>query len=458
MRQHRSSMLEVYSHVERNSESFVEGLKELLAQPSISTLGVGMSEMASLVGRLLEDVGLRTRTLRCDGAYPFVFGESPHMEGKPTVLVYGHYDVQPVEPLDAWESPPFEPVVRDGRIYARGAGDNKGQLYAQLMGIKALSEVKGELPVNVKFIVEGEEESGSLHLEEVVAQNKGLLRADLVYTSDGPLHASGRPLIVLGVRGMVYVQVTLTGANGDLHSGNWGGPIKNPAWGLVELMGTMKDSGTGRVRIRGYYSDVRRPDKRERLALGKIPLDRKQVASELGLPPSSLGTKRAFYTKLMREPTLNISGIYGGYTGKGSKTIIPASASVKVDMRLVPDQDPEDIYRKFVRHVRERAPGAEITKMWATPPSRTPLDQRFVPPITEAVRDATGLDPIVYPSLGATLPDYVFTKILGLPSIIVPYANIDEHNHAPNENLRIDYFVRGIKCCASVLQHVSESA
>ena len=445
---------EVYSQIDRNLDEHLEGLFKMLSQPSISTLGVGIQEMSSLLAATMEGIGFETRVIESAG-HPFVYGEILADAGRPTVLIYGHYDVQPVEPLDAWATDPFKPTVREGRIFARGAGDNKGQLYAQLMGIRALRDFRrGRLPLNVKCIFEGEEENGSPNLEGFVKANRDLLKADLVYTSDGPVHESGRPMLVFGVRGLLYVELTARGANRDLHSGNWGGPVPNPAWDLVRLLGGMKDR-KGRVAIDGFYDHVKKPTGRERAAFARIPLNRASVAKSLGLKTSQVPPPEEFYGRLMAEPTLNICGIYGGYTGKGSKTVIPASASVKMDMRLVPDQDPEDIFRKISRHVKRYAPGVEIKKMSASPPSRTSLDSPFAKPIVEAVRDATKMEPVVYPSLGATLPDYVFTRILGVPSIIVPYANFDESNHAPNENIKVENFVRGIKTAAAVLESLS---
>jgi acetylornithine deacetylase/succinyl-diaminopimelate desuccinylase-like protein len=445
---------EVYSEIDSNLDEYLEGLFKMLSQPSISTLGLGMKEMSVQLKRTMEEIGLKTTLIESPG-HPFVYGESVTDDEKPTVLIYGHYDVQPVEPLAAWASDPFKPAIRDGRIYARGAGDNKGQLYAQLMGIRALMKFRGgRLPLNVKCIFEGEEENGSPNLESFVQKNKGLLKADLVYTSDGPVHESGRPMLVFGVRGLLYVELTARGAGRDLHSGNWGGPVPNPAWDLVRLLGSMKD-GNGRVMIDGFYDHVRKPTSKERTAFRRIPLNRGSVAKSLGLKASRLAPSEEFYARLMAEPTLNICGIYGGYTGKGTKTVIPASASVKMDMRLVPDQDPDDIFRKLVKHVKRHAGDVEVKRMSTTPPSRTSLDSPYAGPIAQAVEDATGIKPVIYPSLGATLPDYVFTRVLGVPSIIVPYANIDESNHAPNENIKVENFVRGIKCAAAVLESLS---
>ena len=450
-----SGLDDVYDYIDRQRPEFLRGLAELLSQPSISTVGLGIRETSALVQKIMQESGLSTTVIET-GGNPFIFGERIVSPSKQTVLVYGHYDVQPVEPLEAWTTPPFEPTIRDGRIYARGAGDNKGQLYAQLMGIRSLIKVRGELPLNVKCIFEGEEENGSPHLEQVVRENASLLRADLVYTSDGPLHESGRPLLVFGVRGNLYVELTARGANRDLHSGNWGGPIRNPAWELVQLLGTMRDE-SGRVFVEGFHERVVPPTEDTRRLLASIPLRREEVATDLGLTPSEIPEAEEFYLKLMTQPTMNICGLSSGYTGKGMKTVLPSVATVKLDMRLVPNQEPDEIFVKIENHIRKYGKNVEVKRLGSMRPSRTPIENPFTAPILQAVRDATKMEPIIYPSLGASLPDYVFTHVLGVPSILVPYANADESNHAPNENIRVENFMLGVKCCASVLERISKS-
>ena len=403
----------------------------------------------------MENVGISTRLLETAGA-PVVFGEV-RSEGKaPTLLIYGHYDVQPPEPLEAWTSPPFDPTVRNGRIYARGVGDNKGQLYAQLMGVKAHLNVSGSVPINVKFLFEGEEENGSTHLEPFVNTHKELLRSDLVYTSDGPVHESGRHIVAMGVRGMLYLELTAKCANRDLHSGNWGGPIPDAVWQTVELLSTLRDPKTGRVLLDGFYDKVLPITEDERRALRLIPLDRAKVARELGLDKNELPSIEEFYERLMFRPTLNICGFSSGYVGMGMKTIIPSTAKVKMDFRLVAEQNPQEIFEKLVRHIEGQTRHVTVKALDQTKPSRTPITNQYTKPIIEAVRQAVGEEPLLFPVLGGTLPDYVFTQILGLPSIMVPYANFDEMNHAPNENLAIANFVMGIKCCAAVLNQLSE--
>ncbi|SFU48133.1 M20/M25/M40 family metallo-hydrolase [Alicyclobacillus macrosporangiidus] len=439
---------------ERRGE-YLEQLFTLLRQPSISTQNVGMEACAEWIVRFMQSCGLDARLMPSDG-YPMIYGERIRDPDAFTVLIYGHYDVQPPDPLDAWVSPPFEPTVRDGRIYARGAGDNKGQLMAQLLAIKTYLDAFGELPVNVKVLLEGEEETGSPHLDGFVSRHRDLLRTDLVYTSDGPMHDSGAPIVLLGVRGMLYVELTARGAAWDNHSGNKGNIVPNPAWTLVHLLGTMKGAD-GHILIEGFYDDVRRPTEAEVELLKALPYDRDRVARQIGYPTLDLDGP-TYYRKLSLEPTLNICGFHSGYGGEGSKTIIPATATVKMDMRLVADQDPDDIYRKFCDHVRRHAPDVEVRHLGAMRPSRTPADLDVVRVVTEAVRTAYGMEPVLQPSLGGSLPDAVWTKTLGVPSIIVPYANFDEANHSPNENIGIDNFLGGIRCTCHVLHALGRFA
>lgn len=443
-------MTAIYDYIDSHVADFIAGLKPFLSQPTVSTQGIGVRETSNMLNEIMKGLGIKTRIIETPGS-PVVFGELQGNPEAPTILIYGHYDVQPPEPLDAWFSPPFEPTIRNGRIYARGAGDNKGQLYAQLMGVRAHLQVNGSVPMNIKFILEGEEENGSPHLEQFVAEHKELLKADLVYTSDGPVHESGRPVVVLGARGVLCVELTARDADRDLHSGNWGGPIPNPAWRMIELLSTMKDPKTGRILIEHFYDRIVPATEEDRETLSRIPMDRAKVARELGLEEGDVPPGREFYERLMFQPTLNICGFLSGYVGKGMKTVLPSKAMAKVDMRLVVRQDPDDIFEKFVRHVRKYAPDVEVVRLGQMRPSRTPFTNPYSKPIVEAVKESTGEDPIIFPSLGGSLPDYAFTGILGLPSLLVPYANFDESNHAPNENLAIENFVKGIKCCATVL-------
>ncbi|MGH2531054.1 MAG: M20/M25/M40 family metallo-hydrolase [Thermomicrobiales bacterium] len=427
----------------------LEDLVRLLRQPSISAQDVGVGECAALVEGMMRQAGPRTRLLET-ARHPMVYGEWLEAPGEPTVLIYGHYDVQPPDPLDAWVSPPFEPTIRDGRLFARGAGDNKGQFFAQIAAVRTWLETTGSLPVNVKFLIEGEEETGSPHLDATVADHRELLAADLVYTSDGPVFDNAHPQICFGVRGMLYVELQAQGASHDLHSGNFGGVAPNPAWSLVRLLGTMLDE-QNRVKIAGFYDAVRPVDDQTRAALDAIPLDLGRTLGAIGLdrlpPPDGV----PYFDRLMTRPTLNIAGFASGYGGAGSKTVLPATATVKMDMRLVPHQRPDDIFEAFLAHLRRYAPEVTVRRMGSMEPSFTPLDDAYAAPVRRAVRRGFGAEPVDVPLLGGSLPDAVWTKTLGLPSFVVPYANSDEDNHAPNENIEIERFYQGIRTCASLL-------
>ena len=443
------SRIEALIHERR--EVYVEQLFTLLRQKSISAQNVGVSKCASLLREIMESNGIKSRLLPTKG-HPVVYGEIIKGPEASTVLFYGHYDVQPPDPLEEWLSPPFEPTIRDGKIFCRGAGDNKGQFIAHILAVKTYMDALGELPVNIKMVFEGEEESGSKNLASFVEEHQELLKADLVYTSDGPMHYSGAPFILLGVRGVLKVEVTAKGAKWDNHSGNKGNIVPNPAWMLIDLLKTMRDD-SGRVLIEGFYDDIRVPSELERQLIKELPFDCERVAQEVGYKALNMDGE-TYYRLLTMEPTFNICGFHSGYGEEGTKTIIPSTATVKMDIRLIVDQDPDDIYAKFLAHAKKHTPEIEVKRMGAMKPSRTSADQDVVRIVTQAVREAYGREPVLQPSLGGSLPSYVWTDILGLPSIVVPYANSDEANHSPNENLRVDNFYDGIKCTCYVLHHL----
>ncbi|MDQ0338127.1 acetylornithine deacetylase/succinyl-diaminopimelate desuccinylase-like protein [Caldalkalibacillus uzonensis] len=449
------SLSQISNLIDERKTQYLEQLFKLLRQKSISAQNIGIAECADLLQGMMEEIGISTRQLPTKG-HPVVYGEIVRDPEAFTLLIYGHYDVQPPDPLEEWLSPPFEPTIRDGKIYCRGAGDNKGQLMAQVLAVKTYLDVFGELPVNIKLVFEGEEESGSNHLASFVEENKELLKADLVYTSDGPMHDSGAPLVLLGVRGMLYVELTAKGAEWDNHSGNKGNIVPNPAWKLIDLLRTMRDEN-GRVLIEGFYDNIRQPSEVELELIKNLPFDREQVAKQVGYKDLDMDGE-TYYRKLTMEPTFNIAGFNSGYGGEGSKTIIPSKATLKMDIRLVVDQDPDDIYEKFYAHVKKHAPDVEVKQLGQMKPSRTPADQEIVKVVTEAVYESYNQVPVLLPSLGGSLPDYVWTKILGLPSIVVPYANFDEANHSPNENIGVNNFLDGIKCTCHVIHKLGEYA
>lgn len=444
----------VFDHIDKNKDKFVSRLLDYLRHPSISAHNIGMGEVAELLVGMLSRLGLEARTIPTTG-HPIVMARWERAPGAPTVLLYGHYDVQPPDPLDAWISPPFEPTVRDGRIYARGAGDSKSQHFAQILAVESHLAVYGRLPCNVLILLEGEEEIGSPSLEGFVRANRELLKADLVVTADGSMHASGLPTVSHGCRGIASFELRSRLANRDVHSGSFGGVVPNPIWTLVNLLATMKNAA-GEITIEGFHDDIVPPSALERTAIALLPLNVDDVKRELGLLNLDAPYERSLADRLMFCPTLTINGFHGGYAGPGSKTVIPHEAFVKCDARLVQRQSSDDILAKIEAHVRKYAPDVEFLGLESTPPSKTPLDSPFSAIVQRAVRLAQ-VEPLINPGGGGTLPDYVFTQVLGLPSFGTPYANADQANHAPNENIKIDCFFKGIRTGAALLSELGNS-
>lgn len=429
-------------------------LQRLVEQPSISAHGEGVRECASLLRNMMEEMGISARLYETKGE-PVVYGEAgPKQAGFPTVLFYGHYDVQPPEPLDAWDSPPFKPAVRGGRLYGRGTGDNKGQLLCHILAVGSILRVKGQLPLRVKIILEGEEESGSPHLAEFVEENRELLSCDLVYTSDGPLHESGSPTVLFGVRGMLGIELNLRTATSDNHSGNKGGVIPNAAWEMVRVLSKLQDD-KGKILVPGFYQHIREPGETERELVARMDFAPEEIARNFSVKKIEL-EKEEFYRRLTLEPTMSINGLKSGYQGEGTKTIIPAEATAKLDFRLVAEQDPREISAGLTEYIHSLNPDVQVTEQGYMFPSRTDPGLPVCQKVLEAMEEICREKPVALPAAGGSLPDYVWTKILGVPSVIVPYANADEANHAPNENLELDCFYRGIEISAGVISKLGE--
>jgi acetylornithine deacetylase/succinyl-diaminopimelate desuccinylase-like protein len=441
--------------VERNADRYQETLFRLLRQRSISAQGDGVEECASLVAETLTELGIDSRVMATAG-FPVVFGEVRHPDARETLLIYGHYDVQPPEPYDAWVSPPFEPEVRNGRIYARGAGDNKGQFLAHILAYHTLVELGAAPALNMKFLIEGEEESGSTNLGGFIREHRNLIAADAVYAADGPMHPSGRPVVFFGLRGMLTVEVRVRGANRDLHSGNFGGPVPNGIWRMVDLLQSMRDD-EGRVLIDGFYDDVAGPTAFEQGLLDAIPFDEEAVKENLAIAYFDGPPEAGYYEKLMFYPTLNLQGIGGGYVGPGKKSVIPSECIARLECRLVPNQTPDSVFRAIERHIHYRIPDAVVTAVEGTLPSKTSPELPYSRAVVRSVGEAFGVDPVVMPLLGASGPNFLFTDELGLPAVWTTYANADEDNHAPNENISVDAFKRGIVASARLLTDLAAS-
>jgi acetylornithine deacetylase/succinyl-diaminopimelate desuccinylase-like protein len=443
---------DIFAYIDEHSQTFLSRLIDYLRRPSISAYGEGIGEVAEYIAGVMRQMGLAVRIMPTNG-WPMVFGEYNVRPGAPTVLLYGHYDVQPPDPLDEWISPPFEPTIRNGRLYARGVGDNKGQHFAQLMALETLLACRDTLPCNVKVLLEGEEEVGSPHMPEFIRAHHDELQADLVIVSDGPVHENGQSTISFGVRGVLDIELRARGANRDLHSGHWGGIVPNPLWTLVHLLATMKNE-RGEITIAGFYDNVQPLTELERQALAKLPIDVHEIKQSLDLQRLDEPQERDYFERLAAWPTLTINGIHGGYGGPGSKTVLPHEAIAKCDIRLVEAQTSEEILAKVKAHVQRHAPEVSVTSYGGMDPSKTSLDSPFAEPLRLAIIAAQGTAPLLVPAKGASLPNYVFTKTLGIPAFGVPYANHDESNHAPNENMEVARFFMGIKTGAAMLSYL----
>jgi len=451
-------MEKVFAYIDQNLNRFIEELFVLLRQPSVSARWEGVEECSRLLVGMMEKIGVKTRILPMGGKRnpPLVYGEVLNPEVRRTLLIYGHFDVQPPEPLEAWISPPFQPTIRDGRIYCRGSADNKGQFFSHLKAIEAVLSIHKRLPINVKFLLDPEEEVGSPSLNGFCRANKDIFAADMALNSDGPMDTSGRPRLSFGNRGVLYVEVNARGANQDLHSGNFGGPIPNPAWRLVEFLSTLRNPD-GSIAIDGFYENIVPATAQERKMMGKIPFDEKKFLEKYGLkrfaPPEDVN----FMEKLMFRPTLNIAGFVSGYGGEGSKTVLPCQAKLKMDMRLIVNQDPEDIYQKFLAHVKKNGfEDLEVKMLNFYSPSRTPVDHPMAPKFIAAIRQGFGQEPVLIPASGGSFPGAAIRNVLGIPILSVPYGNADENNHAPNENLIIDCFQNGIRTTAALFFQLAE--
>lgn len=439
--------------VETERDRFLEELFVLLRQPSISTRDEGVKACAELLARMMDEVGIKTRIFETE-RHPIVYGELLR-EGKPTLLIYGHYDVQPPEPLEEWSSPPFEPVIRRGKIYCRGSSDNKAQLFTYVKAVEAFVRTRGSLPLSVKFLFEGEEEIGSPSLKPFALKNRDLLRSDLVVYSDSHIHESGRPLLILGLKGMLYVELRIRTTPRDHHSMR-ATSIPNPAWRLVWALSALKDRDH-RVRIPHFYDKVLSPTPREREAVSQIPYDEETLRRHFGVKEFLPGREtRHYYMNLVFEPTCNIAGIVSGYVGSGSKTVLPSVATAKVDFRLVPKQNPHEIFEQLKSFLDEQGFGdIEYSLHSVIEPSRTPIDHPAVPLLKEAVSRVYGEPPLLFPNIGGSGPNYIFTEILKTPCFVIPHATHDQNNHAPNESMDLEGFFKGIRTAISIMEQLS---
>jgi acetylornithine deacetylase/succinyl-diaminopimelate desuccinylase-like protein len=449
----------VHDYIESNLGRFREELFEFLRIPSISAASERKADVrraAEWLQQKLQAAGLDTALYDTPG-HPVVLGEWRGAGARaPTVLIYGHYDVQPAEPLELWTTPAFEPTIRDGRIYARGSVDDKGQLYLHVKAIEAHLQANGRLPVNVVVIAEGEEEVGSEHLMPFVEQHAARLRADAVVISDTSMHAPGMPTIGASLRGLAYFEIRVRGAKGDLHSGSYGGSVANPATALARIIASFHDDD-GHVRIAGFYDDVRAaPDFVEQIST--LPFDDEEYRRELGVPELTGESGFGTLERLWVRPTCEVNGLLSGYTGEGSKTVLPAYAMAKVSCRLVPDQDPETTRQLFERHVRTVAPPGvtvQVITLHGGKPWRARLEGRLYDAAARALAHAFGSD-VVYAGQGGSIPIVPeFERVLGAPVLLMGFGLPGENAHAPDEWMSIENFEKGTVAAARLLEELA---
>ena len=446
-------------YARRNRTRFVEDLKKALRIPSISSSPAHAAEVkrcAAHVAAEMRRCGARVARVMPTPLHPMVFAEWPKVPGAPTVLVYGHYDVQPVDPLREWKTPPFSPTVRGGKLFARGAVDDKGQVYVHLKALESLTKTTG-VPLNVKFISEGEEEYGSPSLEAFLRRNRRLLAADALFVSDTAMYAQGHPSLTVGLRGLCYLELHVRTAGSDLHSGSFGGIVANPIHVLSRLLVSLKDQD-GRVRVPGFYDGIRKVPAAERRAIRALPFSPSRFARSAGVRGIEGERGHRPLEWMWTRPTLDANGIWGGYTGEGSKTIIPAEATAKVSMRLVPGQDPSRIARRVERYVRRIAPKnawVTVRPMHGGMPYLAPTDHEFYRASREAVASAFGKAPVAIREGGSIPFLAAFDEIFGIPPVLLGFGLPDERAHAPNENFDLGNFHRGIEATIRLWQSLA---
>lgn len=455
-------MSNITAYLEAHRARHLGELEEFLRIPSVSAKSEHAADMRRtaewLVERMLE-AGLQTAEIVPTGGHPVVVGEWRGAPGAPTLLVYGHYDVQPPEPLDEWVTPPFEPSVRDGRLYARGSVDDKGQLYLHLKAVEAHVAERGTLPVNVVFLIEGEEEVGSPHLEAFLVQNRERLACDAVLISDTTMFAPGLPSITTGLRGLAYMEIRVRGPQSDLHSGSYGGAVVNPANALAGILARLKDE-RGRVTIPGFYDEVRELSGSERKSMAALPFEEETLRAEVGAPALAGEEGYGALERIWARPTLDVNGLLSGYTGEGAKTVLPAWAMAKVSMRLVPDQDYRAVEQQFIEYVRRIAPEGvtvEVEALHGGQPWRANPTEPIFQAASRALERAFGREP-VYIREGGSIPIVqAFQETFGAPVVLLGFGLPGENAHAPNEWLSLDNYYRGAQAVAHLYDELTAS-
>ncbi|MDQ3194647.1 MAG: dipeptidase [Bacteroidota bacterium] len=452
----------IVKYINQNKEKFIDELKVFLEIPSISTNPENKNNVVACskyVEKELKAIGLENVKIYETPGHPIAYGDWLNAgKDKVTILIYGHYDVQPVDPVELWTDPPFSPTIRDGNIYARGSADDKGQVFIHMKSIQAHLHNNKSLPVNIKFLIEGEEEIGSANLESFIENNKELLKCDYVVVSDTAMFDYDVPSICYGLRGLAYMQVDVTGPNRDLHSGSFGGAVDNPINALAHLISKLKDD-KGKILIDGFYDDVLPLTDKERIEFTKLPFDESKYMK--GLEVEELFGEQG-YSTLERDsgrPTLDCNGIWGGFQGEGAKTVLPSKAGAKISMRLVPNQEPEKIeklFKEFVSKITPKSVKVKVSSLHGGKGAITPLDSPGIDAAVEALNLGFGKKP-VFTREGGSIPVVnTFQTLLNAPTILLGFGLPDENAHSPDEHLNLNNFHRGILSISHYFNELSK--
>ncbi|MCX7880725.1 MAG: dipeptidase [Ignavibacteria bacterium] len=440
--------------IDNNSERFIVEVFDFLRHKSISSQSEHKEDVrncAKWLANHIHSLGLENvRVIETNG-HPIVYADYLHSPNSPTILVYGHYDVQPVEPIELWDNDPFEPLLKDGKIYARGSSDDKGQLFIHLKAIETILRTNPEKAPNIKFVFEGEEEAGHSHLEDFIRENPEFLKCDTVVISDTEWFAEGLPSICYGLRGITFLEVKVIGPNRDLHSGSFGGAIDNPIFAISEIISKLKDK-YGRVCVPGFYDEVIELSEEERKEFARLPFSEKTYCSELGINNTYGEIGYSVLERVWARPTIEINGIYGGYTGEGIKTIIPSYAVAKISARLVPRQDAVEIAEKIEKFLLEIAPPTvkiEIKRMGGGNPVLTPIDSIWVQKARDSLKLAFGVEPVFVREGGSIPICETFQSVLKAPPVLIGFGLPGDNIHSPNENFSVTNFIGGI-CAISI--------
>ena len=449
----------VLAHLAQHRDAHVDQLVEFLRIPSISSVSEHSDDVrraAAFVANELEQLGLQTEIID-RGGHPLIYAESEQRSDRKTLLFYGHYDVQPVDPLDLWETPPFEPRIADGIVYARGASDDKGQLYCHIKAVEAYIAEGIELPVNVKFIIEGEEECGGPSVYEYTEQNPDRLACDAVVVSDTALYNETTPGVCYSLKGLAFMEIRLSGPAADLHSGSYGGTVQNPGNALCEIVAKLKDSA-GRCLVPGFYDDVRELDADERAAFASLGYNDETLQKETGAPAAFGETGYTTLERMWARPTCDVNGLVSGYGGEGAKTIIPATATAKVSMRLVPDQNPEQIAAAFAEYINAITPPGvrvEVENLHNAEPVLVPRDSEMMQAGLRALEAGFGARPVFIREGGSIPIVGTFQKCLKVPVLLLGYGLSTDNIHSPNEKFDLVNFWNGARTTAILLEEAA---